>query len=133
MNTLDKIKDKAQRIARLGAYLSSPYGPTAKRKKGLLHMTRDLMSPVVLMCELSSGRVWERETGTDTEHGELPEAHALQRLAVFDHQLTEAVEKQVRREVLEDLVQKRIRRITRTKSRGFKADLKRLKGKKQAV
>jgi hypothetical protein len=50
---------------------------------------------------------------------------------VFDREITEAVQRQLKEEVLADLIEKRLRRITKTKSRGFKADLKRLKGKKK--
>lgn len=123
-----KIKDTAQRIARLGAYLASPYGPTASKEKGLLYMTRDLMNPLMLMCDLRSGRVWEREVGTETDY-DFP--NQLERLAAFDREITQAVQRQLREEVLAELIEKRLRRITKTKSRGFKADLKRLKGKKK--
>jgi hypothetical protein len=127
-DTIDKIKGTAQRIARLGAYLSNPYGPTANKEKGLLYMTRDVMHPLMLMCNLRSGRVWEHEIGTGSDYDP---PNGLERLTVFDREITEAVQRQLKEEVLADLIEKRLRRITKTKSRGFKADLKRLKGKKK--
>jgi len=130
VSTVDKIKDTAHRIARLGAYLSNPYGPTAKKERGTLEMSRDMTSPLVLMCDLNTGRVWEREFRGDIEHREFPEPSALELLAVFERLMTAAIRRQLREEVLTELVEKRIRRITRVRSRGFKNDLKQPKSKK---
>jgi hypothetical protein len=124
MNATDKIKETAQRIARLGAYLASPYGPTARKVKGLLQMMRDPLNPTLLVCNLRDGRVWEYQID-DSDSAELSDGPALERLAVFERQITTAVERQLREEVLQDLVAKRIRRITKSSARGFKADLRR--------
>lgn len=115
MLTIEKIKNKALEIARLGAVLSSPYGPTAKKDKGILRMSLAATHPVVLTCDLRSGRVWEEGKGDGTEEQAIPEPHAFERLIAFDRAITEAVRRQLREEVLSDLVEKRLRRITRAK------------------
>lgn len=61
----------------------------------------------------------------------LGEADALPALTDFEAVITRALERQLHDEVIQDLVKKRLRRITKTKSRGFKSDLKKLKGKKK--
>jgi hypothetical protein len=82
------------------------------------------------MCDLNTGRVWEREFRGDIEHREFPETSALELLAVFDRLMTAAVERQLREEVLTELVEKRIRRITKVRSAGFKDELQRPNRKK---
>jgi len=125
MNTVDKIKETAKRIARIGAHLANPYGPTAKKERGTVEMAQDMTSPLVLVCDLNTGHVWEREFGTDIKHREFPETSGLERLARFDQLVTAALERQLREEVLAELVEKRIRRITKVRSRVLKDNPKR--------
>lgn len=125
MRTIEnKIKNKAQRIARLGAYLASPYGPTAKKERGLLRMTLSPTHPAVLTYEVSSGLVQEDVDGVEEP---IEVSEALVRLGAFEEVIVEAVRRQLRSEVLEHLVEKRLRKIARPANHGFTDDLRRRK------
>jgi hypothetical protein len=144
LTALQKTQDTARRIDRLGRFFASTKPPehemsVTKDHGELTMLWRGEPVEQSLHCELKSGLVWEkrwrhvhatgeRQNETSTL-AESPEA-GLARLQEFEQHLTERVKKAIEREVLEGLVAKRLKRITRPKTRGFKADLKKKRPKK---
>jgi len=72
--------------------------------------------------DLRQHRVWVRHSLVGDLN--LPQEEALQRLIEFEAQIRSVAEAKAREEVIHELVQRKMRRITRTKSREFKAKKK---------
>lgn len=122
--TLQKIQDIAGRIDRLGQYTATDTAvPTVRKSKGVLTLF-DLLGEAPLMCSPKDGRVWYADypATADLETG-------LGLLVKFEALLKVKAERLAREEVLQELVARKIRRIVKPKTRGFKADQKRKKAK----
>jgi hypothetical protein len=126
--TLQKIQDAAGRIARLGRYVS-PSGQTGEfveRDKGAVFMASEGKKWLVV-CIPREGRVWLRSIASGEDLPDLNPEDGLQTLLRFEAAIKQKAEKQALDEVLAELVERKIRRITKPKTRGFKADQKKLK------
>lgn len=126
MAPLRKIQDTARRIDRLGRYASIvDNGFSVTKAHGVLRMCSG--SFLVLICIPQKGEVWleSRDDGQrldpmfDAETG-------LKKLAEFEASLLEQARAKAREDVIGELVDRKIRRIVRAKTRGFK----KLKAKK---
>lgn len=125
--TLQKIQDAAGRVARLGRYVatSGSTGATVERDKGAVLMAYE-GAPSTIGCVPREGRVWLRfPDGSNST--DMTQEEGLQILLAFEADIKLKAEKQALDEVLAELVARKIRRVTRPKTRGFKADQKQLK------
>jgi hypothetical protein len=127
-----QIQDLAQVISRLGRYVENHYaGPTVIKDKGLVQMLFWPTAAAKLVCKLSDGTVWKEDhyIADSTKSDNLSATDALLELQVFHKELLEKATLVAKEEILQELVAKKLRRITRPKTRGFKADLKKKKSK----
>lgn len=121
-----KIQDAAGRVARLGRYVASSgqTGEFVERDKGAVFMASE-GKRWVLVCLPRDGRVWRRSMGGEDSDDMIPE-EGLQAILEFEAAILKKAEAQAREEVIQEWVDRKIRRVTKPKTRGFKADQKRL-------
>lgn len=121
---LQKIQDTARRIDRLGQYASYPEtGHSVTKARGILSLSSGGM--FVVMCNPREGRVWLHDTDEPTKvYPDYTPEEALRKLRLYEDTLLVQACTKAREEVIQELVEKRIKRITRAKTRGFKADQK---------
>lgn len=124
------LQDTARRIDRLGRYASIvDNGFSVTKAHGVLRMCSG--SFIVLFCTPQKGEVWleSRDDGQrldpafDAETG-------LKRLTEFEASLLLQARAKAREDVIGELVDRKIRRIVRAKTRGFKVERKKAKAKK---
>jgi hypothetical protein len=129
--TLQKIQDTAGRIDRLGKYTASvspsiyrsapmlSAGPCVFKDKGVLQLFKyGRGSGVDLICVPREGRI-VHPNGTPE-----PQESGLTLLEEFEKHLLGHARRIAREEVIQELVERKIRRVTKPKTRGFKADMK---------
>lgn len=130
--TLQKIQDAAGRVARLGRYVapSGQTGEFVERDKSAVFMAIE-GQPLFIVCIPREGRVWLRSlVGADS--ADMSQEDGLKAVLEFEAAILKKAEAQAREEVIGELVARKIRRITKPKTRGFKADQKKLQGKKKS-
>jgi hypothetical protein len=128
--TLQKIQDTAGRIDRLGKYTASvspsissvpamSAGPCVFKDKGVLQLFKyGRGSGVDLICVPKEGRIVHPNGMPE------PQETGLTLLEEFEKHLLEHARRIAREEVIQELVERKIRRVTKPKTRGFKADMK---------
>lgn len=119
---LQKIQDVARRIDRLGQYASDPDWYVVTKARGVLTLSGGGVS---LRCSPREGRVWPHDLNEPTRVLDLTSEAALHELTLFYTFMLGQARRKAREEVIQELVEKRIKRITRAKTRGFKAKAKR--------
>ena len=119
MSSLRKIQDLAHRIDRLGRYAGDPNQRSVTKERGVLRISSGHM--FVDMCLPREGRVWQIDTDDGRVLPDFTPEEALRRLKEHEEALLVLARAKAREEVISRLVERRIRQITRAKSRGFKA------------
>lgn len=122
MTALRKVQDLASRIDRLGRYAGALDGFHVEKSKGVMALQRGVVFRDTVMCEPRTGRVWLHESGKDG--ADLCAEHAVKCLEKYEQGILAQAQAKAREEVLDELVARKLRRITRAKSRRFKVNQK---------
>lgn len=124
--TAQKIHDLAYKLARLGRYVGPSARPTVMKAKGKVYLI-PINGPVWVCDPLTAtSQLW---WGTDA--AVCGEEFTLGLLLGFESGLTHLAMERARAEALEVLARRIVARVTKPKTRGFKADL-RAKSNRQA-
>lgn len=117
-----QTQDTAYRIGRLARYCDRPIDnpPTVIKHHGVFHLIS--VTGRILACEPRTFRVWHWWDRTL-----LSPIQALESLMAFEAALTRIALERARHEAIEELARRKINRVTRPKTRGFKADMKKRK------
>lgn len=135
---LQKIQDMAGRIDRLGKYVAAhsenDRGIRITKARGEMSLSIGWPHASLLMCVPREGKVWERhlkaDDSLDFDLDPMGPEEALSELSWFEDRVTAEAYAIAREEVIKRLTERELRRIAKPKTRGFKADMKKLKVKK---